>query len=386
METSKKNNGFKEFLSKSIFYRVPKEEKEYVKNETMKQDYNVFRIMIFVILLLQIAMIIYKVVSSLNHFNIYDYCYLGTYAFLIITLIISYFITEYQYKNKMVNGYFITVSVQINFFFIWAVAISVIDSFRGPELTTFAYVSLALTAFVMLEPWVFILDSFCYSIALILIFAFIPDLKLYPSVIISALSVFLLTAIIGTVNFNRRVRSINLQRQVADLNVNLSSYAYVDVLTSIHNRRYLTERIDTPLAIGAFPTGVLMLDIDDFKLLNDTYGHQSGDNCLEFLGKCFNELVKKYQSHGTYAVRYGGEEFLIYFKSIDKNSLMQIGEELRSRVENSKISLTDGSSINITVSIGAAIAKTGMNYAALINEADKNLYKAKAEGKNRVIM
>ena len=154
----------------------------------------------------------------------------------------------------------------------------------------------------------------------------------------------------------------------------------LDKLTGVYNRRYfensLTALIDSSnMEKNQF--AVMMFDIDDFKSVNDKYGHQKGD---EVLIKLSNE-VKMCISKSDIIGRYGGEEFIVILPKMDKIQALSIAEKIRSKVENAKIL---GDKMNVTISIGLAMyTREQLTYEEIINRADQALYMAKYKGKNR---
>ncbi len=159
-----------------------------------------------------------------------------------------------------------------------------------------------------------------------------------------------------------------------------------DSLTGILNRRFIDESLPANIlnnSVGLFPYGIIFADIDHFKLVNDTYGHIAGDFVLkEFAGLLQESLV----GHEGWAARYGGEEFLIYLKDKSKASVKKFAEALRSRVENYEFNY-EGNKIKITSSFGVCFVHKNFNIRMeeLVDGADKNLYKAKYGGRNRVV-
>jgi diguanylate cyclase (GGDEF)-like protein len=163
-----------------------------------------------------------------------------------------------------------------------------------------------------------------------------------------------------------------------------------DPLTKIFNRRYLDRRLDEEIARAArysLDLSVLMLDIDHFKRVNDTYGHQAGDTALTTLG-C---LIKAALRDLDVVARYGGEEFTVICTNTAIAGAALVAERLRVLIESHKFSITDSSgaaqSINLTISIGATgFAGNVGSKINLIQAADEALYRAKGEGRNRVIV
>lgn len=164
----------------------------------------------------------------------------------------------------------------------------------------------------------------------------------------------------------------------------LQRQAHMDYLTGLPNRRSFMDRGEIELArILRYesPLSILMLDIDHFKKINDTYGHQSGDLVLASVASTFQEVLRNVDISG----RLGGEEFAVILPETGIEKATEVAERLREIISADKVTLTDGIEINYTVSIGVAtlIEKTS-NINMLLNEADKALYKAKQTGRNRV--
>ena len=124
-----------------------------------------------------------------------------------------------------------------------------------------------------------------------------------------------------------------------------------------------------------------MLDIDNFKQVNDTHGHPSGDEILKIIARSMRNNVRASDIVG----RYGGEEFIILFSSIDKHSALQLAEKIRKNVESDTRSI-----VPVTVSIGIATGELENqieeSMISLIKSADDALYEAKNLGKNRVVI
>lgn len=152
-----------------------------------------------------------------------------------------------------------------------------------------------------------------------------------------------------------------------------------DELTGLYNRRKLFERIGH-IEVGKLkrPSGVFMMDIDYFKLYNDTYGHIAGDSCLRAFGKMLREYQWKTKVE---FFRYGGEEFVAFVWNVEEKMLWEFSEQIR--IETSKLKLPYG---KITSSIGYVYCMDEeiYNYETWIKRADIAAYKAKEGGRNRV--
>lgn len=170
----------------------------------------------------------------------------------------------------------------------------------------------------------------------------------------------------------------------------LESENITDPLTKVYNRRYLDRRIKEEVARSrrySLELSVLMLDIDHFKRVNDTYGHQVGDVVLSTLGS----LVKTSLRELDVVARYGGEEFLVICTNTGIDGAALVAERLRRLVESLQVEIPDGAGGNQTIRISISIGVAGLNASIdskdkLVQAADQALYRAKGEGRNRVIV
>lgn len=155
-----------------------------------------------------------------------------------------------------------------------------------------------------------------------------------------------------------------------------------DDLTGLHNRRYFNERlIDEVDRAKRYNNklSLLFADIDHFKKINDTHGHPLGDAVLVMISRVFQDQLRK----TDLVARYGGEEFAIILLNTDKDKAAEISEHLRTAIAGAV--LPGNPSIRATISIGVASLGVDANtFDGLLNKADKALYSAKAQGRNRV--
>ncbi len=164
--------------------------------------------------------------------------------------------------------------------------------------------------------------------------------------------------------------------------------AVTDQLTGLYNRRYLASHLSA-MFDRAFWTGrplsILIMDLDHFKSINDTHGHDAGDRVLQE----FAERIKASVRGIDLACRYGGEEFLVAMPDTDKRFASLVAERLRQEVEAQEVELNGGRDIlKVTVSIGIACSEDGPKddtAQKLIKRADEALYEAKKSGRNKVI-
>lgn len=170
----------------------------------------------------------------------------------------------------------------------------------------------------------------------------------------------------------------------------LESENISDPLTKVYNRRYLDRRLEEEVARSkrySLGLSVLMIDIDHFKRVNDTYGHQGGDTALSTMG----HLLKTALRDLDVVARYGGEEFMVLCVNTGIDGAALVAERLRHLVESHPVEIADASGGSQTIQINISIGVAGLSAsidskAALIQAADKALYRAKQEGRNRVVV
>lgn len=158
-----------------------------------------------------------------------------------------------------------------------------------------------------------------------------------------------------------------------------------DSLTGLKNRGAFDKKIDTAVYSDKHPsTALMMLDIDHFKRINDSFGHLVGDRVIRYVSALLNQVIGK----DHYVARYGGEEFAVICTNASLENITQLAEKVRVAMSNSKLQRKDsGDTIGkVTISIGIAVIKTDDNVDALIDRADKALYQAKETGRNQVIV
>jgi two-component system chemotaxis family response regulator WspR len=178
------------------------------------------------------------------------------------------------------------------------------------------------------------------------------------------------------------------QKQLLEKNLELERLTNLDGLTGLSNRRYLDEYMAVEWSRAArekIALSVLMIDVDDFKLYNDSYGHLAGDDVLK---RVADAIRLGSERPADLATRYGGEEFMVILPSTPFPGALGAGEKLRQRVEQLNIPHGKSGSGHVTVSIGGAstIPSRGDSALQLIEAADRALYAAKKGGKNRVVM
>ena len=161
----------------------------------------------------------------------------------------------------------------------------------------------------------------------------------------------------------------------------LKEISITDELTGLKNRRFLMSRLQEEFARSrrhGSLLGILMLDIDHFKNVNDTFGHPFGDKVLKNVAQIISGLVRDYDVAG----RYGGEEFLVVVAETTNEGLSSLAERIRRDIET-MVTEDQRASMRVTISIGISLLADNDNIETLLKKADDALYQAKKEGRNR---
>lgn len=183
-----------------------------------------------------------------------------------------------------------------------------------------------------------------------------------------------------------RTRELQLVlSELADSNTALAELTKTDALTQISNRRHFDELAELEIVRAMRseqPLSVMLIDIDHFKAVNDTYGHVAGDRCLKLTARAISEIVAR---ETDILARYGGEEFAVILPDTDVERAVLVAERIRKAIQDIAI-IYEGNSISITASIGVVgtIVPRGCAVDQLVDTADKALYLAKQNGRNRV--
>jgi two-component system cell cycle response regulator len=178
----------------------------------------------------------------------------------------------------------------------------------------------------------------------------------------------------------------SLKREMRIAQEKLTEMSIQDELTGMFNRRYFQEALERELS-GAqrykHSLALCIIDLDHFKLVNDSYGHLCGDYVLQAFGRLLKESIRMYDV----ACRYGGEEFAVLLPDTSLDEAISLCDRFRERVCNYVFTYNDDVTLQITASVGVTAHSTenGITGQQLVDLADKALYRAKSQGRNKVV-
>lgn len=372
---------------KNIVFILSGNEREKIQQHVVDEDQKVFQYVSVAIVVLQFVMIVINLWRGGGSTE--SVMYRKLYIFLLVATVVGIGILTGLYRDRRyLRIYYLISCGYMLCVFLWAAGVTVLDCTHTRDMATFAYAMLACVAIVTLEPWMVLFSTIAGTVFLNTVLYLMPGVDYTTSMLIQSVSICVLANVVGIVNFNKRLQRVRLEfdnemqlEQIEKLNDEFKADARKDALTGMYNRRFLSEFMNDILVADSMPSGALMIDIDHFKNFNDTYGHQNGDLCLKKVSGIVNEFIKK---DNAYAIRYGGEEMLIFYYGLKQKDVATRAEELRKRIESRPVYLGQGVDVPVTVSIGYAYAKQGISYSEMIGIADKNLYEAKERGRNQV--
>lgn len=166
-------------------------------------------------------------------------------------------------------------------------------------------------------------------------------------------------------------------------NLELDNLANTDPLTGLYNRRTMTVHVQNMYEDyhkTQKPFSLIVCDIDNFKKFNDTYGHECGDEVLKTISSVLSSLTRGHD----FLCRWGGEEFIVFLRNIDREMALNIAERIRQKIEETEIKFED-KNLHITMTFGVSSATETDDYEELFKLADSRMYEGKRSGKNKVV-
>ena len=187
--------------------------------------------------------------------------------------------------------------------------------------------------------------------------------------------IFMVSSMLEEYNIRQQDMRESMYRKELEYKTQISH----DTLTGVYSRAYLLEIQKSLFAKDIIESGLVvgMIDIDDFKQVNDTYGHEKGDDVLRYMGNMFKNVTHE----KLFFARFGGEEFIVFFLNTPIEQAREMMDNLRIRIQNKRFDFTN---IPVTFSCGLAVAHETDDFDELLKRADGAMYESKSAGKNRV--
>lgn len=266
---------------------------------------------------------------------------------------------------------------------LWSICVTVYDQRVSDQIYTYLLILLAISVLAYLPPRIslplFLGGQLLFMTALPL---FQPDGRDNYGALVNSAAFCLIALFISVSRYFGARRSAEDQQIIQEKNRELDNVANRDPLTGLWNRRYLDHFLDELIRSGQGPNGVgvFILDVDNFKQYNDSYGHVMGDACLKRIAAALESCCDSGR-----VFRFGGEEFLYVAPTGQLEPLHQLAEQVRQTVEALQIPAGPEGRV-VTISVGCSLAPICRteDWDRLLRAADQALYQAKSAGKNRV--
>lgn len=300
------------------------------------------------------------------------------YVSVIVFIHIIYLSSLYIAKRKNRTGWLI----EYMYYFIilnWASVFTTVVLLGAEDITVYGAIVMLIAAVMIIKPSVSrILYVSTFIVLAVLVYTNTADVLVANAIMFKALIITVLAVVISNGNYNSKKSVYDANLELKKVNIVLQNQNFRDSMTGLYNNAYIFNLLDSTiekLKSSSAKLSVLMIDIDDFKMINDSYGHLVGDEVIKETSNKLKSLVRANDS----IARYGGEEFLIILNDADIDLASEIAERIRQDIMN----LNYGS-VEVTVSIGVCEWENHIT-KDIIDAADKRLYKAKESGKNRVV-
>jgi len=384
---------FKNFYSKALIVPIPDELKEQYDKYQLKNSLQRLKILAVVLLSFETVSMLPSMLTGGSHINITGLSHIlslfgGAFHFSLIFLIYFLFFGLASFPKLKDRRIFLW---SLCCFFIVFRYISALMTIWFTESNDVIIYVFSATVFFNLfvadfKPLMFTVLSWAFAILTILIL--VIQYSNFSDMSFMILSMFIAIFIIRILYYNSNSRSFISIANINALNEKLASLSITDELTKLNNRRSFFEYMDIIWKQShrlSLPITVIMIDIDYFKKYNDSLGHLEGDNALIAVAQCLKNNLKR---ETDFVARFGGEEFVCLLPYIEKAKAMDFANKLVKNIENMKLPhpMSEVSKyVTISAGMSSIVPPDNNTYKQLLDKADKALYTAKQNGRNRVI-
>ena len=305
------------------------------------------------------------------------------YVAVIVLFHLIYLSTVFLFRNRFIEASIsrrmLIDKVYYIILLLWGSAFTALVYMDAEDITIYSIVCMLLAALFIVEPKhvtaIYAVNWLFFSV---LVYSLAENTLIANGMVFKSLIVTCLSFIIARSNYQIRKSNYQSHNDLALANEKLKDQAVRDSLTKLYNNGYIFDYLEMAMDRARTKAGslcILMIDIDDFKQINDAYGHLTGDDVIKSISRLLLEEVREQDV----VARYGGEEFIIVLNETTKERGLVIAERIRKKVESTHFNDV----ARVTVSLGLAQLSDG-NLHDFIRQADNMLYEAKASGKNTV--
>lgn len=380
--------------------RIPDENNEQFRKELAKRNLTTGHIALIFITAFELLNLFFRLIFFRNHTDkFYEAIYIIIYSTLSL-ISIAALILVVRYKKSINKSYkkaSFLVYAYLVFIMLWSIVKTLVDFTAHGYIINFFTALTGCSCLVFLRPRVsaIFLSSY-YIISMILLAFFDNEIPLDAYFYVNTAFITIISIIISLTRYFSLVKEYKFQLKITEqnrelrymnktlnkLNLELKRVSETDRLSELYNRWYLDTKLSEVWedCLNQEKTlTALMMDIDDFKQINDKYGHFAGDECIRKISKI---LLKHTTPISAICFRFGGEEFLILMPDCQADEAYKISEKIRHDISSHK--LVYDMRISISGGICSVVPNSKIKPEELINRADKALYYAKAKGKNMI--
>lgn len=397
----------KSSIKKFLFINISEKYKGEFDTYIDKINLNIGKTMAKLFVIMEsMLLIFFLTLRKGDFFRPPNICYEGMYFLMILVM------TAYQAKIKKFRNNIAEYRTSINiamisgtsFILLWCAVISILDQSTNGQIIVYVVAIISLAVFPFFKPFTLLLMYLITHSMFIFFMAYLQDSKeiLFGNIMNSTL--FLIVAwTISRTRYINQIKIFNngniirqkndelkrLNRELEEANLKLEKLSQTDGLTGIYNRYVFDRKMNLEwdrCKRSFMPLSLIMIDVDFFKLFNDKYGHQAGDECIKQVAMVLSSLARR---SSDVVARYGGEEFAIILPSVNSDNAQELAELMRLGVENLNIRHEYSSiSDNLTISLGVCtlIPSGKSSPHEFIRTADKALYEAKQRNRNNVVV
>ena len=378
-------------LKRIKIYNAFSSKEEYTKflKYTAKENGKISRKMALLISIFEILLIFSGAIVNKQSYGeihlIYTLLYivalLGCAIFIII---VTWGLKDIESRYKIILKNFVVYNVLI---LSWSVVVSYLDITLHDHYSLMVIMSamIGIPLSFYLAPIIIITMNITVSIVMTIMICFSGNVQEIIPYLINYYIFVVMATTIGVIHVFMKIKMYKKNIELVEVNCALKNMAERDYLSGLYNRTKLNEVSEKVWIDGIknnTQLGCILFDIDDFKKINDTYGHIEGDRLIRIISEIIIKATKNVES---YSFRYGGEEFLIVLPGMDSEEAMCLAETIRYKISTLriydaeyKISISGGVYFNIPTSKG--------NIKDFFLQADKGLYRAKENGKNQIVL
>ncbi|MEG1500940.1 MAG: diguanylate cyclase [Clostridiales bacterium] len=393
---------YKKYLNLLLVPLEPQLEKEYLAI-SIKSNIRLMNFMLPITAMLEIHNLInvcFVSAKGLSTNN--NLIYFGFYLSLLLMTAIISLVHIYYLKNKaqqgtsLINIYYIYLFL----FCLWSTALTIYDLQSSYNISIYTNALLLIAILFPIKPLrIFSLIIVCHTI--LLTFAASnssPEVSFY-GIYLNTTIIAITTFFISAVQYVNKIEEIKNRKLLTEqnkqlklLNAKLNQLSITDALSNLYNRRFFDNSLPEYWQYcvnNQYPFAILILDIDNFKIFNDTYGHRAGDNCLKAVSQGIEKTLASENERYFAVCRYGGEEFAVILANMSQDKVFAKAEEIRNNIAD--LQMENKLAIAcpyLTISIGIAwdLADPNSNPQQFVEKADQALYIAKSTGRNKTII